>query len=172
MGPRRNPQERLTTGGSNGEAAGATAEVLAAIPHRPPFLFVDAVRERRADAIVCERTFREDEGFYAGHYPAQPVTPGVLLCEAAFQTAAVFLAGRAGTGATGGVPDDTAGGTPLLCRVENARFRRRVPPGETVLIEARLRERLGAFFFFDAKITTTAGAAILTLSFAITLANE
>jgi len=67
-------------------------EILAAIPHRPPFLLVDEIVERSEQRIVCRKTFRGDEYFYAGHYPGYPITPGVLLCEAAMQAGAILLA--------------------------------------------------------------------------------
>ena len=69
----------------------ASPEILNAIPHRPPFLFVDTIVERKEDGIVCRKTFEPDEYFFAGHYPDVPLVPGVILCEAAMQAAAVFL---------------------------------------------------------------------------------
>ena len=65
--------------------------VKQALPHRPPFLFVDRIVEQGEGRIVTERTFRADEAFFAGHYPGSPLTPGVLLCEACFQTGAILL---------------------------------------------------------------------------------
>ena len=75
-----------------------TEEVLQAIPHRPPFLFVDKVVETREDGIVCSRVFRAEEKFYEGHYPNAPLTPGVLLCESVFQAAAIHLVKKAQAG--------------------------------------------------------------------------
>jgi GxxExxY protein len=72
--------------------------VQRAIPHRPPFLFVDRIVEQGEGRIVTERTYRADEAFFAGHYPGSPLTPGVLLCEACFQTGAILLMGAAKTG--------------------------------------------------------------------------
>lgn len=69
----------------------ADENVLHAIPHRPPFLFVDRIVEQGEARLVTERTFRADEAFFAGHYPGSPLTPGVLLCEACFQTGAILL---------------------------------------------------------------------------------
>ena len=66
-------------------------EILNAIPHRPPFLYVDTIVERKEDGIVCRKTFEPDEYFFVGHYPDFPLVPGVILCEAAMQAAAVFL---------------------------------------------------------------------------------
>ena len=62
------------------------------IPHRPPFLFVDEIVSENADGLTARRTWRSDEDFYKGHYPGAPITPGVLLCESVFQTAACYLA--------------------------------------------------------------------------------
>ena len=66
-------------------------EILAAIPHREPFLLVDEIVERGAARIVCTKTFSGDEDFFAGHYPGYPLVPGVLLCEAAMQSGAILL---------------------------------------------------------------------------------
>ena len=65
------------------------------IPHRPPFLFVDEIVSETADGLTAKRTWRAEEDFYDGHYPGAPITPGVLLCEAVFQTAACFMALKA-----------------------------------------------------------------------------
>ncbi|MDR1816691.1 MAG: beta-hydroxyacyl-ACP dehydratase [Puniceicoccales bacterium] len=152
---------------------GVGADVLAAIPHRPPFLFIDAVRERGEGWIACERTFRAEEPFYAGHFPGNPVTPGVILCEAVFQAAAILFAesggggGLTGGGENGGAAPAAPAATPLLCRVETARFRQVVRPGDTVRIEARAKEKMQGFHFFDGKITL-GGKTVLTLAFALT----
>ncbi|MBK8205659.1 MAG: transposase [Planctomycetes bacterium] len=66
-------------------------QVKAAIPHREPFLFVDRVIERSDGRIVTERLVRADEPHFAGHYPGSPLMPGVLICEACFQTGAMLL---------------------------------------------------------------------------------
>jgi 3-hydroxyacyl-[acyl-carrier-protein] dehydratase len=137
----------------------ASNEVLSVIPHRPPFLFVDAVLDVRDDGITCERTFRPDEAFYAGHYPGNPITPGVLLCESVFQAAAIFLAGKVAV----------SGGTPVLCRIENARFKSMVRPGDKLQIEVLMQEKLQDFYFMSGKVLC-AGKVVLTLRFALTLA--
>jgi 3-hydroxyacyl-[acyl-carrier-protein] dehydratase len=109
------------------------------IPHRPPFLFVDEIVSESAGGLVAKRTFRPEEDFYRGHYPGAPITPGVLLCEAVFQTAALLLARTAAH--TGQHP----AGVPLLAKIYEVRFRNSVYPGETVLIEVKLKESLGGF---------------------------
>ena len=65
--------------------------IKAAIPHREPFLLLDEIVEQEENWIVCSKTFSGDEFWYPGHYPNFPITPGVLLCEAAMQAGAVLL---------------------------------------------------------------------------------
>lgn len=136
-------------------------DILETIPHRPPFLFVDDIVALRDDGATCTRTFRGDEFFYAGHYPANPLTPGVLLCEAVFQTGAVFLVRKIATAAA-------KGGVPVLCRIEEAKFKSMVFPGDTVTIDVTLREKMQDFFFMSGKVSR-AGRIVLTLRFALAL---
>ena len=66
-------------------------QVLRAVPQQPPFRFIDRILELDSDRIVGEYTFRPDEFFYRGHFPGDPVTPGVILIEAMAQTGVVAL---------------------------------------------------------------------------------
>jgi 3-hydroxyacyl-[acyl-carrier-protein] dehydratase len=65
------------------------AAVLAAVPHRPPFRFIDEIVELDQDHIVAGYRFRADADFYQGHFPGNPITPGVLLVEAMAQAGVV-----------------------------------------------------------------------------------
>ena len=66
-------------------------EVLALVPQRPPFRFLDEILAIDEGGITGAYTFRHDEGFYAGHFPDMPLTPGVILLEAMAQTGVVAL---------------------------------------------------------------------------------
>jgi len=133
------------------------------IPHRPPFLFVDEIVSETADSLVAKRTFRADEFFYKGHYPEHPITPGVLLCEAVFQTGALLMSKRAKTaGATAG----EQGGVPLLARVSDVKFRNPVFPGETVELSVKIKEVMGGFTMMSGAITS-AGKRVLSVDFAV-----
>jgi len=69
-------------------------QVKSQIPHREPFLFVDRIVEQSETRIATERLIRADEPHFAGHYPGSPLMPGVLICEACFQTGAILLGHR------------------------------------------------------------------------------
>lgn len=118
----------------------ASEEVLRAIPHRPPFLFVDEVLEVREDGATTAFTVREDLDFFQGHYPGNPIMPGVIICEAVFQSAAVFLVKKFSSGYSG------IKVTPVLGKIMNARFREMVKPGDRLTIEVSIQEKLGMFF--------------------------
>src|SRR2546427_11633971 len=83
------------------------AAVLDAMPHRPPFRFIDEILELDEDHIVAAYRYSADADFYRGHFPGNPITPGVLLLEAMAQ---------AGGGAAGLSPlrRAAAHGSPLL----------------------------------------------------------
>ena len=127
-------------------------EILAAIPHRPPFLLVDEIVQRDETHIVCRKTFSGDEYFYAGHYPDFPITPGVLLCEAAMQAGAVLLAPL--------VADSDGGSVPVATRMNDVRFKRMVRPGETITMEVVLDEQAGGAFYLSGKVTVDGQVAV------------
>ncbi len=133
--------------------------IKAAIPHREPFLLIDEIVEQEENRIVCRKTFTGDEFWYAGHYPQFPITPGVLLCEAAMQAGAVLLSKLVAT---------DPGAVPVATRANNVQFKKMVLPGDTVLIETQLVERLANAFFLNAKVTV-GGKVAVRFDFACTL---
>jgi 3-hydroxyacyl-[acyl-carrier-protein] dehydratase len=132
--------------------------ILAAIPHRPPFLLIDEIVEQSADRIVCRKTFSPDEYFYQGHYPGYPLTPGVLLCEAALQSGAVLLSQQAAN----------AGGVPVATRLNDVKFKKMVRPGDLIDVEVTISERLADTFFMSGKVTV-GGKLAARLDFACTM---
>ena len=139
----------------------AQEDIERRIPHRPPFLFIDRVVEIGPDRLVAEREIRAEEPHFAGHYPGNPIMPGVLVCEAAFQAAAVLLVER--LAASGGTAE---GRTPVLSRITDARFRTMIQPGDTIRIAVTHRETLSKFEFLDAVVEKD-GRKAASLSFAL-----
>jgi 3-hydroxyacyl-[acyl-carrier-protein] dehydratase len=136
-------------------------QIHAAIPHRAPFLLVDEIVEQSDDRIVCRKTFRGEEYFFAGHYPGFPLVPGVLLCEAGMQAGAILLS-RYVRGAEARVP--------VATRLDEVKFKHMVRPGETILIAVDLIDRLAEVFFLMAKIKS-GGKTAARFEFACTLAR-
>lgn len=135
--------------------------VQAAIPHRDPFLLVDEIVAQDERTIHCRKKFTGDEYFFRGHYPAYPITPGVLLCEAGMQAGAVLLSKQAAA---------SPGKVPVATRIDSVRFKRMVRPGDVIDIEVELVERLADAFFMKAKVSC-GGQVAARFEFACTLAE-
>ncbi|MEW6047527.1 MAG: 3-hydroxyacyl-ACP dehydratase FabZ [Bacillota bacterium] len=100
------------------------------IPHRYPFLLIDRVLElEEGRRVVALKNVTINEPFFAGHYPARPIMPGVLMLEALAQAAAVMLYPYVAS----------LGKVPLLAGINQARFRRTVVPGDTLRLEVQAR---------------------------------
>ena len=133
------------------------------IPHRPPFLFVDEIVEVTSDRIVTRKLADPKADFFRGHYPDKPVVPGVLLCECCFQAGALLLVHRLGR-------DAAAASVPVVTRIQDARFKRMVKPGQTIEVEATLDEELDGAYFLTGRLSVE-GKAALRVTFACMLAE-
>ena len=108
--------------------------IIAALPHRYPFLFVDRVLEfEDGKRVLALKNVSINEPFFRGHFPQQPVMPGVLICEALAQAGALLAQGSAD-----GLPE---GYVVVLTGLDRARFRRPVLPGDQLQLEVTLAKR-------------------------------
>jgi 3-hydroxyacyl-[acyl-carrier-protein] dehydratase len=137
-----------------------TREIEGLIPHRWPFLLVDRIVEYDPEArrIVGIKAVTASEWFFQGHFPGQPVMPGVLQVEALAQTMAVYVARQPGFG-------DRIG---LFAGIDECRFKRIVSPGDTLRLEVTM-EKLGSRFGRGQAVATVDGEVACqgTLSFII-----
>lgn len=123
-------------------------EITRLIPHRQPFLWVDKILSFADATIITEKTIPADLDVFIGHYPGNPIMPGVLLCEAIFQSGALLI-GKINTSNNAAMQDGhPANSVPVLTRIANARFKRNVIPGDIVQITVRLTETLASVSFF------------------------
>ena len=107
------------------------AAILKAIPHRPPFLFVDSVpaleKGKRIEAVK-NVSFGDD--FFIGHFPGEPVMPGVIQLEALAQACCILIALS--------YPEESAGKRPAFAGMEEVRFRKPVRPGDILHLHVDL----------------------------------
>ncbi len=106
-----------------------TKQIMEILPHRAPFLLVDRIDELEPGkrAVGC-KAVSYNEPFFAGHFPQEPVMPGVLICEALAQVGAVALLSC----------EEYKGKIALFGGINKARFRQKVVPGDVLRLETEL----------------------------------
>ncbi|ADV68511.1 3-hydroxyacyl-ACP dehydratase FabZ [Deinococcus maricopensis] len=102
-------------------------DVLKILPHRPPFLLVDRVLSSGGGEAHAIKNVTMNEPFFVGHFPGEPVMPGVLIIEALAQASMFTLHEQLEPGTVG-----------YLAGIEGARFKRKVVPGDTLHLHAKL----------------------------------
>ncbi|PTA69696.1 3-hydroxyacyl-ACP dehydratase FabZ [Deinococcus arcticus] len=102
-------------------------EVLQTLPHRFPFVLVDRVLSAEGGTVHALKNVSVNEPYFPGHFPQEPVMPGVLIVEAMAQASMFCLHGQLESGTVG-----------YLAGVEGARFKRKVIPGDQLHLHARL----------------------------------
>ena len=109
-------------------------EIKNILPHREPMLLVDET-EMDGDTAIGRYTVQGDEFFLQGHFPGNPVVPGVILCEMMAQSACLLV--------------QTDGGkfTPYFTGLKNVKFKEKVIPGDTVTFKGKKTAQKGPFYF-------------------------
>lgn len=103
-----------------------TKEIMDIIPHRTPFLLIDTIEELvEGERIVGKKCVTFNEPFFAGHFPGNPVMPGVLIVEALAQTGAVLILSQ----------EKYKGKTAYFAGLDKVRFKRKVLPGDVLMLE-------------------------------------
>ena len=110
-------------------------EIKAIIPHRYPMLLIDRVEELEAGKrIVAKKNVTANEPFFQGHFPMEPVMPGVLIVEAMAQAGAVALLSL----------EDFKGKTAYFGALDKVKFRKKVVPGDSLLLEVEIQKIKGS----------------------------
>lgn len=108
-------------------------EIMDIIPHRYPFLLIDKVIKIEENKITAIKNVTANEHYFQGHFPTEPIMPGVLIIEALAQAGAVALLSK----------DEFKGKIAYFAGINNAKFKRKVVPGDTLRLEVELTKIRG-----------------------------
>lgn len=136
-----------------------TSEIMEILPHRHPFLLIDTIEEiEEGKRAVAKKCVTFNEPCFAGHFPGNPVMPGVLILEALAQTGAVAIL----------VKDEFKGKTAYFAGMDKVKFKKKVVPGDTLMLEVNLLKQKGPFGTASAVATVDGKvAASAEMTFAI-----
>ncbi len=136
-----------------------TKGIMEIIPHRQPFLLIDTIEELEpGKRAVGKKCVTYNEPFFAGHFPGEPVMPGVLIVEALAQTGAVAILSQ----------PDFKGKTAYFGAINNARFKQKVVPGDVLMLELEIVRQKGPIGVGTAKATVNGKVAVQAeLTFAV-----
>ncbi len=111
-----------------------TKQIMEMIPHRQPFLLIDTIEELLPGVrAVAKKCVSYNEPFFAGHFPGEPVMPGVLIIEAMAQAGAAAILSR----------PENKGKTAYFAGINNAKFKRKVVPGDVLTLELEIIKEKG-----------------------------
>ncbi|MBQ8230679.1 MAG: 3-hydroxyacyl-ACP dehydratase FabZ [Lachnospiraceae bacterium] len=134
-------------------------EIMKIIPHRHPFMLIDTIEELEPGVrAVGKKCVSFNEPYFAGHFPGNPVMPGVLIIEALAQVGAVAILG---------LPENQ-GKTAYFAGIDKAKFKQKVCPGDVLLLETKIVKVKGPIGIGEAVATVNGKvAAKAELTFAI-----
>ena len=128
-----------------------TKEIMEILPHRAPFLLIDTVEELEpGKRVVAKKCVTFNEPFFQGHFPGNPVMPGVLICEALAQAGAVAILGL----------DENKGKTAYFASMDKVKFKKKVLPGDVLMLEVELVKIKGPFGIAKATATFDGKVAV------------
>lgn len=121
-----------------------TKEIMEIIPHRQPMLLIDTIEElEEGISAVGKKCVSFNEPYFAGHFPNEPVMPGVLIIEALAQVGAVAILCK----------EENKGKTAYFASINKAKFKRKVVPGDVLMLETKIIKSKGPMGIGEAKAT-------------------
>ena len=134
-------------------------EIMEIIPHRQPFLLLDTVEELiPGQRAVAKKCVTYNEPFFQGHFPGEPVMPGVLIIEALAQAGAVAIL----------IKEENRGKTAYFAAIDSAKFKKKVIPGDILILETEIIKSKGPMGIGKATATVDGKLAVTAqLTFAI-----
>lgn len=128
-------------------------EIMEVIPHRQPFMLIDTIEElEEGKRVVAKKCVSYNEPFFEGHFPQEPVMPGVLIVEAMAQAGAVAILKQ----------PDFQGKTAYFAALNNVKFKGKVVPGDVLMLEVEIIKVKGPIgvgsgkAYVDGKLVTQA----------------
>ncbi|MFQ3332561.1 MAG: UDP-3-O-[3-hydroxymyristoyl] N-acetylglucosamine deacetylase [Flavobacteriales bacterium] len=104
-------------------------KIMSILPHRDPFLFIDEIRELESDFIIGTKFVTADEDYFKGHFPGEPVMPGVLQLETMAQAGGVLILSTV---------ENPENYLTFFMKIDNAKFKKKVIPGDTIIFRLNL----------------------------------
>lgn len=134
-------------------------EIMEIIPHRQPFMLIDTVEELTPGVrAVAKKCVSYNEPFFQGHFPVEPVMPGVLIVEALAQTGAVAILSL----------EENKGKTAYFAAIQSAKFKKKVAPGDVLMLETEIIKQKGSIGIGKATATVDGKIAVQAeLTFAV-----
>lgn len=112
-------------------------EIKAILPHREPMLLVEEAILNEDGSSTGYYTVKGTEFFLQGHFPGNPIVPGVILCEMCAQSACILFSA------------DMAGKTPVYTGINNVKFRQQVIPGDTIRFDCKISKQKAPFYWIE-----------------------
>ncbi len=126
--------QNMTEAGNNSVSLLGTKQIMEIIPHRQPFLLIDTIEELEPGVrAVGKKCVSYNEPYFAGHFPNEPVMPGVLIIEAMAQAGAVAILSK----------PENKGKTAYFAGINGAKFKQKVLPGSVLMLELEIIKEKG-----------------------------
>ena len=127
------------------------------IPQSPPFLFLNSVIDHGKDFLQATYRFEKNEPFFAGHFPGDPIVPGVLLCECCLQAGAVFMSLQA---------QEKIKGKAIVTKMDKVKFKNFVRPEMDLTIQVNFVDSIANYILMSGKISCD-DQAIMSMEFMV-----